>query len=106
MKSHVNGLKCNICGKVLKNRSSLRKHLARHGPQVSLTPGHRAGPQGHSARPPDHRAEPPSLLNKPLAELTCSVCNKRMKHKHNLQRHMKIHKNSFQLKASKWETLK
>ena len=32
LKSHVNGLKCNICGKVLKNRSSLRKHLARHGP--------------------------------------------------------------------------
>ena len=32
LKSHVNGLKCVLCGKVLKNKSSLRKHLKRHGP--------------------------------------------------------------------------
>ena len=37
LKSHVDGLKCNICGKVLKNKSSLRKHLERHEPQVSPT---------------------------------------------------------------------
>src|SRR5277367_6114472 len=34
MKEHVNGVKCNICGKVLKNASSLRKHLQRHRPQA------------------------------------------------------------------------
>ena len=115
MKEHVNGVKCNICGKVLKNMSSLRKHLRRHGPQVDAPvevgppaaraglpavrtgpPPPHAGPVGPGARP-SHVAPPP--------QLRCSICNKKMKHKRNLTRHMKIHKSKLNFKASKWETL-
>ena len=33
-KEHVKGCKCNICGKILKDASSLKKHLGRHRPQA------------------------------------------------------------------------
>src|SRR5438552_1886436 len=59
IKSHVNGLKCNLCGKILKNMSSLRKHLKRHAPQVPPNPagplpGRKAAPSG----PPRERGGP------------------------------------------------
>src|SRR5277367_1628762 len=121
MKEHVNGIKCNICGKVLKNASSLRKHLQRHRLQVAppVEAAARAGPPGTKAGPPEDwdgppaaRAGPPAARARPpppraaLPELRCGVCNKKMKHKRNLSRHMKSHKSSFQFKVSKWETLK
>jgi len=103
MKEHVNGVKCNICGMEFKNASSLRKHLRRHrlqaGPGAG-SPTARAGPRVES---PAARAGP--RVESPAAELRCDVCNKKMKHKRNLSRHMKSHKSSFQLKATKWETL-
>jgi methionyl-tRNA synthetase len=34
MKTHVNGFKCNICGKVFKTKFALDAHLRSHGPQV------------------------------------------------------------------------
>ena len=102
LKSHVNGIKCNICGKVLKNKSSLRKHLARHGPQVPPTLAEpQAGPPSREDGPSSCRAGPQAVP----PDLRCTVCNKKMKHKRNLYRHMKTHKNSLQLKVSKWETL-
>ena len=100
LKEHVNGFKCNICGKVLKNASSLRKHLGRHRPQAG--PGAASPPAGPWAGPFPARVGP-SPTGPP--ELRCAVCNKKMKHKRNLARHMKSHKSTFQLKVSKWETL-
>lgn len=79
-KSHVTGFKCNICAKVFKSETILNNHLAAHKPQVmEETTMH--------------------------SELTCSQCNKKMKHKHNLARHMKSHENSFSFDVDKWETL-
>ena len=124
MKSHVNGLKCNLCGKILKNMSSLRKHLKRHGPQVPPSPagplpGRKAAPSGpprgraapsgpprEGAGPlPGRKAAPSGPPREGAGPLKCRVCNKNMKHKRNLSRHMRLHKNSFTLKVSKWETL-
>ena len=106
MKEHVNGVKCNICGKVLKNMSCLRKHLRRHGPQVVAPvevepPATWAGPPAARGGPPPPHARPAG----PPPPLRCGVCNKKMKHKRNLTRHMKIHVGSISFKASKWETL-
>src|SRR5438552_9749897 len=64
LKSHVNGFKCNLCGKVLKNKSSLRKHLKRHGPQV---PPSRAGPS------PGRQAAPSGPPREGAEKLKCSV---------------------------------
>ena len=104
MKEHVNGLKCNICSKTLKNSSSLRKHLTRHRPQAG--PGAepsaaRAGPFGPKAGPKPGRPQ----AAEPSPELRCGICDKKMKHKHNLTRHMKSHTTALPFKASKWETL-
>ena len=124
MKEH-SGPKCNICGKTFKHRPSLRKHLRRHalqagppatqaGPMAGLPAtqaGPRAGPPatqaGPRAGPPAARvgAAPSAEAGPPPLELRCAVCNKKMKHKRNLTRHMKTHKTKFQIKASKWETL-
>ena len=35
LKSHVDGFKCNICGKVFKLKQSLSAHLQKHAPQVA-----------------------------------------------------------------------
>src|SRR5271163_2328604 len=84
MKEHVNGIKCNICGKVLKTASSLRKHLQRHRLQVAppVEAATRAGPPGTKAGPPEAWAGPPAARAGPpppraaLPELRCGVCNK------------------------------
>lgn len=34
VKSHVNGFRCNICGKVFKTKGALALHLRQHPPQV------------------------------------------------------------------------
>ena len=34
LKTHVNGLQCNLCGKVFKTKRALTAHLKRHPPQV------------------------------------------------------------------------
>ena len=34
MRTHVNGFKCNICGKVFKTKFALDAHMRSHGPQV------------------------------------------------------------------------
>jgi uncharacterized C2H2 Zn-finger protein len=34
LKSHVDGFKCNICGKVFESKASLTSHLKKHAPQV------------------------------------------------------------------------
>src|SRR6266853_2358183 len=90
MKSHVNGFKCNICGKVFKHKRSLRKHLAGHGPQAP-----RAGPPPPraAAPPPRAAAPPPRAAAAPpgAVDLHCSICNKRSKHKRNMNRHVKSH---------------
>src|SRR5277367_4498809 len=103
MKEHVSGLKCNICSKTMKNSSSLRKHLIRHRPHAGqgVEPSAaRAGPPPPLAGQagPQHTAAPPP-------ELRCGICNKKMKHKHNLTRHMKSHTCSLPFKVIKWETL-
>ena len=54
-------------------------HLAAHKPQ--------AGP---GADKPEARAEYPSKVRLGMSELRCKVCNKYMKHKRNLARHMKF----------------
>jgi uncharacterized Zn-finger protein len=118
IKEH-SGPKCNICGKTFKHRPSLRKHLRRHRPQAG--PG--AGPPAAQGGPPAAQGEPPAAgppatraasragaapsaeAGPPPLELRCAVCNKKMKHKRNLTRHMKSHKTKFQIKATKWETL-
>lgn len=33
-KSHVDGFKCNICGKVFTNESNLKKHLSTHATET------------------------------------------------------------------------
>src|SRR5277367_2511742 len=58
MKEHVNGVKCNICGKVLKNASSLRKQLQQRRPQA--TPPVEGGPTAAMAGPPEAWAGPPA----------------------------------------------
>ena len=116
MKEHT-GPKCNICGKSFKHRDSLRKHLTRHPPQAgpgAEPPATRAGPFGAWAGPPAARAGPPAARAGPPAgtgrtgpppELRCSICDKKMKHKRNLTRHMKSHITDLPFKATKWETL-
>jgi len=100
MKEHVSGLKCNICSKTMKNSSSLRKHLIRHRPQAG--PG--AEPSAARAGPFGSKAGRPQAAE-PSPELRCGICDKKMKHKHNLTRHMKSHTTALPFKASKWETL-
>src|SRR5271163_1511292 len=80
MKEHVNGVKCNICGKVLKNKSSLRKHLRRHGPQVAApvevgSPATWAGPPAARGGPLPPRARPAGPGAGPPPPLRCGVCN-------------------------------
>jgi hypothetical protein len=69
-------------------------HLVAHKPQ--------AGPGSDE---PKARTEYPTEVRHGTIELRCNVCNKNMKHKRNLARHLQSHKNSIQLNASKWETL-
>ena len=54
---------------------------------------------------PEARTEYPSEVRLGMSELRCKVCNKYMKHKRNLTRHMKVHNNSIKLNVDKWETL-
>ena len=126
MKSHVSGHKCNICGKVFKHARSLRKHLLTHRLQAKpplevestevdmagpAAPP-RAGPAGlPSAGPSGPSSAGPSAAGQGRApapkqeDLHCDVCNKKVNHKRNLSRHMRIHKNTLKFKATKWETL-
>ena len=60
---------------------------------------------GPGADKPEVRTEYPSEVRLGIIELRCKVCNKYMKHKRNLTRHMKVHKNSIKLNVDKWETL-
>ena len=65
MKEHVKGLKCNICAKVLRNASSLRKHLQRH--RLQTAPPLEAGPLAASAGPFATMAGPLAARAGPLA---------------------------------------
>ena len=99
MKSHVAGHKCNICGKIFKSEGGLRKHLIMHGPQAEPPPDPpRIGPVSR----PEPIGPSKRLQHE---ELHCSVCDKKVNHKRNLSRHMRIHKNTLKFKATKWETL-
>lgn len=100
-KSHVAGYKCNICGQVMKSALALKKHLAAHAPQV--LEGSSAGASNVEPEPP--KTSEPTSVTISTPELRCTICNKKMKHKRNLTRHMQNHKNSFKLTVSKWETL-
>lgn len=114
MKSHYVGHKCNICGKVFKQSTGLQRHLRTHAPQAPAA-GQGGAPSAPGAgrtpsAPGPGRAPSAPGAGRPLApppppELRCSVCNKKMKHKRNLTRHMRIHSNTLKFKASKWETL-
>src|SRR5438552_7346410 len=104
LKAHLDGIKCNICAKVFKNKSTLKKHLTRHAaePRRALEP-ETALLSSHSSLPPLNDALKHTPI--PTKELHCSVCSKKMKHKRNLYRHMKTHQNIFKLKIAKWESL-
>ena len=69
-------------------------HLAAHKPQ--------AGP---GSEKPEVRTEYPLEVRLDMSELRCKVCDKYMKHKHDLIRHMKVHNNSIKLNVYKLETL-
>ena len=56
-KTHVNGLQCNICGKVFKTKRALTSHLKRHHPQVQ--------PSAHSIFDNVSAAIPQTVPTKP-----------------------------------------
>jgi Zn-finger nucleic acid-binding protein len=105
-KSHIDGYQCNICKRVFNHQQELQKHLAQHAADTAKKYDDDDVRNPKRAKVEDTAME--SVVAPPPPPLHCPICKKPSKHKRNLARHIKSHRECLNFTITdnnKWLTL-